>query len=273
MSDQHKDAPAERVQRFRFRVVAPDGRELVSDVAQVHYPAPAPAPLQAEPAATLATAAPQRRELARDLAQVGRPAPAASQDQPAAPTVEAEPVPKPAEPEPKAEPKAGNFRVSAIFVSVEGQHQHRFKGESEQEEHRDQFAALTLDYELLVPRDGASGQSRGPHRHGPVTIVKEWGAATPQLFSALTRNELLPTVEIDCYGFSEHSAQEGLVHKVKLTDAKVVSIKQVAGGSNPPGLAQLETVAFSFRGIEHMTPEDAVLASDGQVHAPAKARA
>ena len=43
MSDLEKQgspAAAERVQRFRFRVVAPDGRELVSDVVQVQFPAP-----------------------------------------------------------------------------------------------------------------------------------------------------------------------------------------------------------------------------------------
>src|SRR5882762_2042284 len=100
MSDQKKGAPAERVQRFRFRVVAPDGRELVSDVAQVHYPAPAPEPVGPRSPAALVTAAPQGRE----LAQVGRPAPAPTQDQPAAPTVKAEPVQKPIEPAPEAAP-------------------------------------------------------------------------------------------------------------------------------------------------------------------------
>lgn len=34
---------------------------------------------------------------------------------------------------------------------------------------------------ILSPRDPASGQASGRRTHKPVTFVKEWGAATPQL--------------------------------------------------------------------------------------------
>ena len=266
MSDRNKQAPAERVQRFRFRVVAPDGRELVSDVAQVHYPAPDP--LQAESAAALAAVGPERREVsaAAQLAQMHDRAPAPVQTQPAAALVMAEPVPVPVGPALQPAPKAGNFRVSAILVSARGQMQGVLKGESKRERHEHQFAALTLDYELRTPRDASTGHASGKHQHSPVTIVKPWGAASPQLFSALVKNEALQTVEIDCYGLSDEG-KEGLVHKVKLTNARVASIKQVAGRSGHPDLPELETVAFTFQKIEHMTPDDAVLASDGAAHA------
>ena len=46
MVDKDKEAAEERVQRFRFRVTAPDGRELLSEIAQVHYPAPPEMKLQ-----------------------------------------------------------------------------------------------------------------------------------------------------------------------------------------------------------------------------------
>ena len=36
-------------------------------------------------------------------------------------------------------------------------------------------------YQVKGPRDAASGQASGKRQHGPVTFVKEWGAATPQL--------------------------------------------------------------------------------------------
>lgn len=36
-------------------------------------------------------------------------------------------------------------------------------------------------YSVTSPRDPASGQASGKRMHKPVTIVKEWGAATPQL--------------------------------------------------------------------------------------------
>ncbi|WP_309602506.1 hypothetical protein [Sphingomonas sp.] len=36
-------------------------------------------------------------------------------------------------------------------------------------------------YQVKGPRDAASGQATGKRQHKPVTFVKEWGAATPQL--------------------------------------------------------------------------------------------
>lgn len=36
-------------------------------------------------------------------------------------------------------------------------------------------------YSVKSPRDSASGQASGKRTHHPVTFVKEWGAATPQL--------------------------------------------------------------------------------------------
>lgn len=36
-------------------------------------------------------------------------------------------------------------------------------------------------YQVISPRDSASGQASGKRMHKPFTIVKEWGAATPQL--------------------------------------------------------------------------------------------
>ena len=34
---------------------------------------------------------------------------------------------------------------------------------------------------IVSPRDSATGQASGKRQHKPVTFVKEWGAATPQL--------------------------------------------------------------------------------------------
>src|SRR5215467_1810542 len=52
-------AAEERTQRFRFRVVAPDGRELVSDVVAVRFPlSPQPDPASQAGAAKAAEAPP-----------------------------------------------------------------------------------------------------------------------------------------------------------------------------------------------------------------------
>jgi hypothetical protein len=36
-------------------------------------------------------------------------------------------------------------------------------------------------YDVKSPRDIATGQASGKRQHGSITIVKEWGAASPQL--------------------------------------------------------------------------------------------
>jgi hypothetical protein len=39
----------------------------------------------------------------------------------------------------------------------------------------------SVHYHVKSPRDSASGQANGKRTHHPVTFVKEWGPATPQL--------------------------------------------------------------------------------------------
>lgn len=42
-------------------------------------------------------------------------------------------------------------------------------------------ALMQATYTVASPRDSASGQASGKRMHKPVTFVKEWGPATPQL--------------------------------------------------------------------------------------------
>ena len=41
-------------------------------------------------------------------------------------------------------------------------------------------------YQVTSPRDSASGQASGKRMHKPITFVKEWGPATPQLMAMKT---------------------------------------------------------------------------------------
>jgi type VI protein secretion system component Hcp len=42
------------------------------------------------------------------------------------------------------------------------------------------------EYQVTSPRDAASGQASGKRMHKPITFVKEWGPATPQLMAMKT---------------------------------------------------------------------------------------
>ena len=189
------------VQRYRFRVVAPDGRELLSEVVHVDVPAS------------------------------------------------------------HAQAADSSYPVQAIVVALKGKKQGQLQGEGAHAG-KHQFAALALDYQVQSPRDRATGQPAGKRQHSPLAIVKEWGAATPQIFQALVTNEVLESVEIDCYGRSKEG-KETLVHKLKLTNASVASIRQSGGAQLRPGdPAELETVAFVFEKIEQTSLPGGVVASD-----------
>jgi len=70
------------------------------------------------------------------------------------------------------------------------------------------------DY-VLTPRDAASGQASGKRTHKPVTFIKEWGPATPQL------SAMKPTYD---------------VKKVEGTGARVADGWQSLSLSNADGL-------------------------------------
>jgi type VI secretion system secreted protein Hcp len=196
VADDPKDkiggGPLLNVQRYRFRVVAPDGRELVSQV--VHVPI-----------------------------TVVRP-----------PEVLQVPYP-----------------VTSMRVAVTGARQGAFQAEIPGTS-ANEFAALDLDYQMISSLDPASGLPTGRRQHSPLAIVKEWGVASPQLFTALFVNEVLTTVEIHCFGRDQNGVEKP-VHQVKLTNAVVVSINQMAGISQADRRDRpaLERVAFAFQRIEH----------------------
>ena len=51
-------------------------------------------------------------------------------------------------------------------------------------------------HEIISPRDPASGLPTGKRQHKPFVITKELDKSTPLIFQALTRNEILPAVEL-----------------------------------------------------------------------------
>ena len=56
---------------------------------------------------------------------------------------------------------------------------------------------------LVSPRDSASGMPTGKRQHGSITIVKEWGAATPQLL------QVKPTYDVKTMKGNERVAADG----------------------------------------------------------------
>jgi type VI secretion system secreted protein Hcp len=151
--------------------------------------------------------------------------------------------------------------ADVFYVSIEGVKQGKFKGDA-----RDKIQGLAFHYEVTSPRDAATGQASGQRQHSPVTMVKEWGPSSPQLFKAAVTNEVLKTVFFEFVQTNE-IGEEYIAHTVKLTNASVASLKQDVKGmvgatgtqdsaAHPSShdrlahLQDLEEVAFTFQQID-----------------------
>lgn len=145
-----------------------------------------------------------------------------------------------------------------FYVSVEGTKQGKFKGESVKSQYKDMIQGMAFEWDVTSPRDAATGLPSGKRQYKPITFTKEWGAASPQLFQALTANELLKTVRFD-FIKANASGAEYIFQRITLTNASVSEIRRYVGtvtpagtsvGNGAPGTARaLEDVSFTFASI------------------------
>jgi type VI secretion system secreted protein Hcp len=120
------------------------------------------------------------------------------------------------------------------YVSFKGNKQGQFKGESTQDKRKDKWiAVLSFQMGVQSPRDAGSGLASGKRQHQPVTITKEWGPASPQLWQALTSKETLESVEIQ-FTKTTGTGAEQVYETIKLTNA-VISAFGPHAGPLPPG--------------------------------------
>jgi type VI secretion system secreted protein Hcp len=96
-------------------------------------------------------------------------------------------------------------------------------------------------------------------QYKPVTITKEWGAASPQALAACATIEVLSDVAVEFLKIKQ-DGQEYIYQTVTLTDALFVAVERFTRQQDgtlllPPGPAdtlELESWSFTFRKIEVM---------------------
>ena len=145
----------------------------------------------------------------------------------------------------------------SFFVTIKGKTQGEFKSESPLK--KGGILGLSFAYELKSPRDPATGQATGKRQHFPIRITKAWGAASPQLFTALTTNEVLTEVKLE-FRRTNAGGEEYVYQSIRLTDASVSQIRQftneaaTAGDSSAKRTSandqELEEISFTFHKIE-----------------------
>ena len=145
-----------------------------------------------------------------------------------------------------------------FYVTITGTKQGAFKGESIREKHSSKLSGLSYSHQIQSPRDVATGQASGKRQHGPISITKEWGAATPQIFQALVTNEVLKDVLFE-FVHTTNDGLEEVYYTVKLTNATVASVQYMTGAGESAESAkttaaldtlELEKVSFSYQRIE-----------------------
>ena len=167
-----------------------------------------------------------------------------------------------------------------FYVTVQGNRQGRFKSETAREKHKDKIPGISFHYNVASPRDSASGMASGKRVHQPVSFVKRWGPATPQLFQALCTQEALTSVLFE-FVDTDAQGEEYVFHTVTLTNAVVTEIDQYLDGGRhgeapgerqggrpgerrgaPPDAHELERISLTFQRIEIENRDGRTMATD-----------
>lgn len=141
------------------------------------------------------------------------------------------------------------------YAKIEGSKQGVFKGEAVRVAGRDYIPVIQFDYEIISPRDAASGLPTGKRQHKPIVITKTLDASSPQIFQAMINNETLTTVTIE-FVTSNTEGKELVYYTIVLTNASIADVHQhmrlpeaVPAGSPTVLTEPMEDVAFSFQKI------------------------
>jgi type VI secretion system secreted protein Hcp len=140
--------------------------------------------------------------------------------------------------------------ANVYYLSVKAAKQGQLKGETGR--NRTRIPILGFSYGVQSPRDPSSGLPTGRRQHKPVTVFKEWGVISPQLFEALANNEALPSVIIDEMRTSSRGIEE-VYMEIRLTNASLSGIE--INPERPDDLPlwtgrEIEAVSFTFQKIE-----------------------
>lgn len=108
----------------------------------------------------------------------------------------------------------------------------------------------SLQFDTAASRDVASRLATGPRTASSLAVVKDWGPGTPQLLQALSGNEALKSVVIEC--IANRGSGPVILYSVKLTNASVSRMRWYSPNPEAPvyTIGQLEEVTFSYGKME-----------------------
>ncbi|HEX7311884.1 MAG TPA: type VI secretion system tube protein TssD [Gaiellaceae bacterium] len=140
-----------------------------------------------------------------------------------------------------------------FYISIDGQKQGKFTGDSNGDGRADKIAGIRFFSETVAPRDAATGHASGKRIHKPILFTKEWDRSSPLLFKALVTNEVLKSVLFE-FVRTNADGEEDVHFTVKLTNASIASVKSYLDLTDTSGDSydahELEDVELTFQKIE-----------------------
>jgi type VI secretion system secreted protein Hcp len=104
-----------------------------------------------------------------------------------------------------------------------------------------------FDYDVLAPRDAASGLPSGKRTHSPITIVREVDSASPLLWQALCTNEVFLNATLS-FVKPTPSGKPPVAHTIELTNGTISKVNQYNPGKIGGG-KKWEKVTLIYEGL------------------------
>ncbi len=138
------------------------------------------------------------------------------------------------------------------FITITGQSQGMFAGDGGGGKSKNRIRIYSYSFAGHSPRDPATGQATGRRQYHPVIVSKEWGIASPEVWTAFANNERLTEVLIEFIASNPHGIEQ-VDHTIKLTNATISEVRDITERVPPPDgteMRPLHEISFVFEKIE-----------------------
>jgi type VI secretion system secreted protein Hcp len=165
--------------------------------------------------------------------------------------------------------------VAALFSSVnadsytlmlKGQKTGVIKGGVTQRGREGSIQVLQINHDIISPRDPASGLPTGRRQHKPIIVTIPLDQSIPVLYNVLCTNENLTSFELKYWGAGNLAqigpGQESVLFSIKLTNANIADIDQIAEKDQAGISHQYFKISFSYQKIEWTWTRGGITATD-----------
>ena len=134
-------------------------------------------------------------------------------------------------------------RAADISLNVTGTKQGEFKGGSKKTDRANAFDIWDTNYQVVSPRDVATGQATGRRQHHPLVVYTEVEkGGVPMLFTALITNESLSKCLLKYWRSDSKSSKQVVYYTIELNNAVVSELEVFCDEDGRPNAK----IAFTF---------------------------